>query len=255
MKKINIEERTKTFNQLRMRYLYVAFRREEIISLLNSHKFSHCVINYMFKHNVFEKMNVEKTCEKRYFFKEIPLYKDKLLEIYTEVNSIAKKSRVKHQKRLLITERVKTFKDACKELGSSHPLVVQYKEIRDNFLGHRREIKDIIAYLKLRIIVAALNEGWEPKFEKDEYRYAPWFCIYTNKQYGRLDNEKKERCVPLPLRSNSGKFSNYDFMFCNASCDVSAMNTGHGPKLTFKTYKLASYAAKQFIEEWADFVF
>ena len=52
-----------------------------------------------------------------------------------------------------VTERIKTFEDACQELGEEHPFVVAYRAIEDidECSG------DIEAYLNLRIIVAAMN--------------------------------------------------------------------------------------------------
>lgn len=78
-----------------------------------------------------------------------------------------------------VTERIKTFEDACAELGDKHPFVIQYKKLYDCFLNDTamNNSHDIIAFLKLRIITAALNEGWEPQFTDDEYRYYPWFYI------------------------------------------------------------------------------
>ena len=58
-----------------------------------------------------------------------------------------------------IMERVKTFEDACEVLGEEHSYVQEYRGIANvNF----DFTQDIIAYLKLRIICAALNEGWQP---------------------------------------------------------------------------------------------
>ena len=74
-----------------------------------------------------------------------------------------------------IMERIKTFDDAFKELGEHHPLVKEYHK-RHLFLEDDSDISsDLVAYLKLRIITAALNEGWTPQFTEDEYRYFPWF--------------------------------------------------------------------------------
>lgn len=64
-----------------------------------------------------------------------------------------------------VTERIQTFEDARSELGSAHPLVEEYETITCRCGGLST---DILAYMKLRIICAALNEGWEPKFTKDE---------------------------------------------------------------------------------------
>ena len=114
--------------------------------------------------------------------------------------------------------------------------------------------KDLMAYLKLRIIVAALNEGWEPKFEKGEYRYYPWLAIYTKEQYDKLDEEEKGRCV---LRSGNSASASYGFVYSNAYYDAtySLSFSSFGSRLAFRTRKLAAYAGRQFIEEWADFVF
>ena len=92
---------------------------------------------------------------------------------------------------------IKTLDDACRELGDKHPFVIQYKEIYDNFLDGAAPNNscDIVTYLKLRIIVAAINEGWEPKFTEKEWRYYPWFYLFTEEEYSRFSEEKRQRCV------------------------------------------------------------
>lgn len=77
-----------------------------------------------------------------------------------------------------ITERVKTFEDACRELGEDHPFVAIYRcnEDIDECSA------DIIAYLKLRIVCAALNEGWEQKLIEDECRWHPWHFLWTTEE-------------------------------------------------------------------------
>ncbi len=150
-----------------------------------------------------------------------------------------------------ITERIKTFEDACNALGDKHPFVMQFNCIK----GNRKTVntfEDVVAYLKLRIIVAALNEGWEPKFEKGELRYYPWFYLYTKEQYDELDDEEKGRCV---LRSGYSTNSHYGFVSCGAYNDASHSFTYFGSRLAFRTRELAAYAGRQFIEEWADFMF
>lgn len=72
-----------------------------------------------------------------------------------------------------IMERVKTFEDACRELGEEHPFVRSYNGYTNNIHENNKNDTDILAYLKLRIICAALNEGWEPQFTEDEWRYYP----------------------------------------------------------------------------------
>jgi len=61
-----------------------------------------------------------------------------------------------------ITERIKTFEDAF-NLCYNPTLMREY-------VNNQNASTDLVAYLKLRIIIAALNEGWEPKFTEDEYR-------------------------------------------------------------------------------------
>lgn len=147
-----------------------------------------------------------------------------------------------------VTERIKTFTDACNALGDEHPLVKEYLRVADGNII----LDDLYAYLKLRIIVAALNEGWEPKFTEDEYRYFPWFYFYTKEEYDKLDDEEKGRCV---LRSGPNTYSNFGFVFCFAVFDASYSYTSFGSRLAFRTRELAVYAGRQFIEEWADFMF
>lgn len=150
-----------------------------------------------------------------------------------------------------VTERIKTLDDACNALGDEHPLVTQYRLTAAAYKGDPMT-EDFIAYLKLRIIVAALNEGWEPKFTEDEYRYFPWFYFYTKEEYDKLDDEEKGRCV---LRSGYSTYSYNGFVFCYASSDASVSNTYSGSRLAFRTRELAAYAGRQFTEEWADFMF
>ena len=149
-----------------------------------------------------------------------------------------------------ITERVKTFEDACNELGEEHPLVKEYWGVVNVDLDITQ---DLIAYLKIRIIVAALNEGWEPKFEKGEYRYFPWFYFYNKEQYDELDVEEKERCVLRSGRSHANAYCG--FVGVNAYNDASSSSSYSGSRLVFRNRSLAAYAGRQFTEEWADFVF
>ena len=88
-----------------------------------------------------------------------------------------------------IMERVKTFEDACRELGEDHPFVSAYTA----WIKHEEfdDQEDILAYMKLRIICAALNEGWEPQFTEDEWRYYPWFWLYTQKEINDMDEDEK----------------------------------------------------------------
>lgn len=148
-----------------------------------------------------------------------------------------------------VMDRVKTFQDAVDELGNDNKLVQQYNQIYSEF-GDLMD-NDIIAYLKLRIIAAALNEGWEPQFTEDEYRYYPYFYFYTKEEYEQLSDEDKGRCVGRSyFNANAGGGLVYAFTFNRSAYSDSS----NGVRLAFRTSELAEYAGKQFLDIWADFV-
>jgi hypothetical protein len=153
-----------------------------------------------------------------------------------------------------VMERIKTLDDAMDELGEDNILVKQYTNFMQNDGdGVRSDYGDIQAYLALRIICAALNEGWEPQFTEDEYRYYPYFYLYTKEEYEQLSDEDKGLVWSIgrtPLASSGGGVS-----FSGASYDSSHTLAVIGSRLAFRTSELAEYAGKQFLDIWADFVF
>ena len=143
-----------------------------------------------------------------------------------------------------IMERVKTFEDACGVLGEDHQYVKAYREwMRISYA----DCKDITAYLKLRIICAALNEGWKPKFDCEEYRHHPWFWIYTKEEYDELDKDEKKNCRVV------GR--SYDNAYAHMRVQASLSGVVFSSRLVFKTRELAEYCEKQFIDIWADYLF
>lgn len=150
-----------------------------------------------------------------------------------------------------ITERVKTFADACKVLGSKHPYVEQYVATEAAFRGEKKT-GDFLSYLKLRIITAALNEGWEPQFTEDEYRYYPWFALFTQKEIDKMSDDDKSRVVGRAY-NNSGAYGG--LAYAVAAYASSYSNGYYGSRLAFRTRELADYAGRQFVELYADFVF
>ena len=144
-----------------------------------------------------------------------------------------------------VRKRIKTFEDACHEIGI------------DAEAWNRDKISlglepDVLAFLKLRIIVKALNEGWEPRFTEDECRYYPWFILYTGEEYNKLDEEEKSRVV---YRSYYYAVAFGGVSFANAVYDSSYAAASIGVRLAFKTSELAAYCGRQFLDIWADFVF
>ena len=187
---------------------------------------------------------------------QIKVEKDKVLGIYQNLNS--------EQKALLenifgseifkpkdIKERVKTFEDACNILGNDNQAVIDYFALCDATCT-----ADIIAFAKLRIITAALNQGWTPDWTNyNEYKYYPWFCLYTEDEYNDLDDDDKEKCCRVVGRSSSGAYAYGGLVYAYANGASSSSCTYSGSRLAFKTRELALYAGKKFIELWWDFVF
>lgn len=63
-----------------------------------------------------------------------------------------------------ITDRVKTFEDACEILGIDTQQAIPDAE------------EHVQAYVKLTIIARALNEGWLPDWDNsNQKKYYPWF--------------------------------------------------------------------------------
>jgi hypothetical protein len=114
---------------------------------------------------------------------------------------------------------IKTFEDACEALGISSDggCMPVYDE---------EESADEIAYKKLKVIVAAINQGWTPDWrDSSQTKWFPWFRV---------------------LSSGSGfSVSHYDYV--NASTCV-------GSRLCFETKEKAEFAATQFIDLYKSFL-
>jgi len=151
-----------------------------------------------------------------------------------------------------VTERIKTFEDAYNELGEDHPLTTLYDNFINELPNQEKADGDVLAYLKLRIIVAALNEGWKPKFVKGEYRWAPWFSLLTNEEIDKMDDEDKEEVCRVVGRSDYYANAVGGLVYSVARGASSLSVTSLGSRLAFKTSELAEYAGKQFIEFYRD---
>lgn len=118
-----------------------------------------------------------------------------------------------------ITDRVKTYEDACKVLG-----VEPINEQNAKAQGFR---SDEIARRKLETIAAALNEGWKPDWNNtDQYKYYPYFYIQENAK---------------------GKGS------AGLSCAIAYFAAAYaaayfGSRLCFYASRLARYAGNQFTD-------
>lgn len=154
-----------------------------------------------------------------------------------------------------IKDRVKTFEDACRELGNDHPLVIQYKLYNEQMKGNFDYMEDLTSYFKLRIITAALNEGWEPQFTKDEYRWYPWYNLYTQEEIDRMDEDEKKEVGLLLWGGSAQHGSPCGLAYASSTYAWSSSYSAFGSRLAFKSEELATYAGKQFIKIYANFCF
>lgn len=188
---------------------------------------------------------------------KVELGKDSIAVIYYNSNPDGKKAireelGDKFSEILPVTKRIRTFEDAKAELGNGHEAVQAYNDL---YWKLGATAKDILAYLKLRIITTALNEGWTPEFKEEEYRWYPWFKLYTQEEIDKMSDEEKEK-IGLLLwggYANSGSLCGLAPAYSNYAWSYSY--SGVGSRLALKTEELAMYAGRQFIEIYADFCF
>ena len=156
--------------------------------------------------------------------KTLQISEQKARELYKsgsgELRSILEESFGKDFFSQKITDRVKTYEDACREL-SMNPL-------DENKLMKLGLTKHDIAYQKLVTIAKSLNEGWVPNVcDNSVYRWYPWFV------------------------TNGSPSS---FAFDVSGCDYANAVAGSGSRLCFKNKELSEYCGKQFIELWKQFI-
>lgn len=117
-----------------------------------------------------------------------------------------------------VTERIKTYEDACRELDI--PLTPERCE-------HMTE--DELAYYSLKVIVKALNEGWEPDWSNQyQEKWYPWFEATGTNHAG--------------------------LSFSYSSRPVSLTTAHFGSRLCFKTKAIAEYAGTQFIKHYEKYL-
>lgn len=185
---------------------------------------------------------------------EIEIPEGKVAE-WKEINGVTTLVLTDEKDNRPITERIKTFEDARKEVrrlaeGGNEVLanlLCDYESNADNILT-----KSTLAYMKLCIIAAALNDGWEPQFKKEEYRYYPWFYIYTQEEIDKMDKEKKKKLWLFGGRSNYGAKCGLASAPSSAAWSDSYANVS--ARLAVKSEALAKYFGQQFIDIWADYL-
>lgn len=184
----------------------------------------------------------------------LELDKDQLASLYMQGNAAVRKSLremlgERLNEEIPVTSRVRTFNDAIEELGEAHEAVKAYRDIEWK-LG--KEHKDLLAYLKLRIITEALNEGWKPQFTEGERRWYAWYELLTKEEMDAMsDKEKEERRVVGRAVSSAHAYGGLVY----AGAGSVSSSTHRGSRLAFKSEELAEYAGKQFAEIYADYCF
>lgn len=119
-----------------------------------------------------------------------------------------------------VTDRIKTYEDACEELGIN--------PLDEDMLMELGFTKHDIAYQKLATIIKTLNEGWTPDVcDSDACRWYPWF------------------------RPNCHSSS---FAFCISGYVYSNALAGSGSRLCLKSEELSNYVGKQFLDLWKEFI-
>lgn len=182
---------------------------------------------------------------------EIEIPEGKVAE-WKEINGVTTLVLVEEKDNRPVTERIKTFEDACNELGEENVLVQAYRTAEFNTSGNQNDVSDVVAYLKLRVIAEALNEGWEPQFTTDEYRWYPWFYLYTQEEIDKMDEEKKKKLWLFGGSSSHGSASGLAYAFSDLAWSHSFSDLA--TRLAVKSEALAKYFGQQFIDIWSDYV-
>lgn len=82
---------------------------------------------------------------------------------------------------------VLTLQDAIFKLGAENPLIDSYQAVESRI----KDDNSMSAFLKLRIIVAAINEGWKPRGNDAQ----KWYAVYD----GEVCKSVFGSCAPREL--------------------------------------------------------
>ena len=150
-----------------------------------------------------------------------------------------------------------TFEDALEVLyirNPNHPYRMAYldmmghnlKEVEayDEFIenvGH-----DVLAYIKLRIVTAAINGDWQAEFGENEVRYYPTAYIYSKKEYEKIAFEKADLVVGNVYNDDS--FAVIEPNKCSGTHTIP-------DTLAFANYEQAVCAISHFKDLYADYFF
>jgi hypothetical protein len=107
---------------------------------------------------------------------------------------------------------IKTFEDACDELG-----------IDPDDVYNKKDLPDEIAFKKLKVIAKAINNGWVPNWnDKNQYKWFPYFNLSSGFGFSR------------------------SYYYCTAADSIVCS------RLCFETNQLSSYVGQQFEDLYKD---
>lgn len=148
------------------------------------------------------------------------LYKDAAPEFKTMLNDTFGENFFKRK----ITDRIKTYEDACREIGE-----IPVNEAKMKSSGFT---SDEIAYRKIKTIAKALNERWQPDWnDQNQFKYFPWFELGP---------------------SYNGSYCGLAYSHSNYVRSIS--DSYLGSRLVFKNKELAEYAGQQFVRLYEAFM-
>lgn len=136
--------------------------------------------------------------------------------------------------------KIKTFNDAVALLGEEGRSSRDLFSVYDLTTQMTNPPKDVVAFLKLRIIAAALNDGLDPNAILGAY--APAFMVFNERKAITLRD-------PESYMITTDKKTGARLYFCLIGSGP-AENTSCG--ITLLSSDLAYYCGKQFIDIWAD---
>jgi hypothetical protein len=148
-------------------------------------------------------IKIEKEKAKRLFEESPEWFQNELIEAFGKECFVKKNFK-----------DIKTFEDACTELG-----------IVPGDVFKKTDLPDEVAYKKLKIVIKAINQGWIPNWKNtNEYKWWPYFNLSSG--FGFQD-------------------SNYGYVLAG---------TVVGSRLCFESEEKSDYAAKQFIDLYKEFL-
>ena len=153
-----------------------------------------------------------------------------------------------------VTERIKTFEDACDDLNRRAMAGDKLaNDLMTDLQFNSPRTPDLLAYIQLRIITYALNEGWVPQFTEGEYRYYPYFYLYTQKEIDEMSEDDKAQLLVVGGDASDGAHCGLSYSISDNAFSLSYAIIG--ARLAFKSSELAKYVGRQFTALWSALVF